>query len=182
VPLGGRQAYVAGRRGDPLGGQVDGEGVGAHHRLLGGGDGPAQRGAYPGQQLVHAERLGDVVVGAGVEGVHLGLLGVPGRQHDDRGRRPAAQALDHGHAVHVGQPEIEDHQVGRGTTGRGQPRRTVGGDGHLVPSGGEGDAQGPQQLPVVVDDQDAGHVSDCPSSATGRRVTSGGAGRPQFVS
>ena len=36
-------------------------------RLLLGRRGAAQRGAQAGQQLVHAERLGDVVVGAGVE-------------------------------------------------------------------------------------------------------------------
>jgi hypothetical protein len=36
--------------------------------------GAAQVGADPGQQLLDAEGLGDVVVGAGVEGFHLGAL------------------------------------------------------------------------------------------------------------
>ena len=73
---------------------------------------PAHRGPEPGQQLVHAERLGDVVVGAGVEGGHLVGLGVAHRQHDDRHLGPAPQARDHLDAVDAGQAEVEDHHVG----------------------------------------------------------------------
>ena len=63
----------------------------------------AQGGADPGEQFAHAERFGDVVVGAGVEGVDLGFFYVAGGQHDDRQAGPGADSFDDGEAVHVGQ-------------------------------------------------------------------------------
>jgi hypothetical protein len=65
-----------------------------------------------GEQFVDGERLGDVVVGAGVQGVDLVLAAGPTGQHDDRYRGPAAQAVDDVDAVDVGQPEVEDDEVG----------------------------------------------------------------------
>ena len=50
-----------------------------------------QRGAQPRQQLVDAERLGDVVVGAGIERGDLLVLVADGREDEDRDVRPAAQ-------------------------------------------------------------------------------------------
>ena len=55
---------------------------------------PARR-PDPGEQLVDAERLGDVVVGAEVERLHLVVRPVPGRQHDDRQPAPRAQPAQH---------------------------------------------------------------------------------------
>ena len=52
----------------------------------------AQRRSDAGDQLGHPERLGDVVVGAGVEREHLRAFVVAGGEHDDRHVRPAAQA------------------------------------------------------------------------------------------
>ena len=72
----------------------------------------AQRGAHARQQLVHAERLRDVVVGARVERGDLVALGVARRQHDDRHLGPAAQAVDHLDPVDPGQPEVEHDDVG----------------------------------------------------------------------
>ena len=66
--------------------------------------------AQPGEQLVHAERLGDVVVGAGVEGVDLVEAVGPTGQHEDRDVGPAAQPGDDLGAVHVGQAEVEDDE------------------------------------------------------------------------
>ena len=66
---------------------------------------PAQHRAHARDQLVERERLGDVVVGAGVQPAQpVGLLAARG-QHDDRqirGRRLAAQLaaqLEAGHAT-----------------------------------------------------------------------------------
>ena len=56
---------------------------------------PPQRGSQAGEQLVHPEGLGHVVVGARVECDDLVVLALPRRQHDDRRLAPAAQALDH---------------------------------------------------------------------------------------
>ena len=73
---------------------------------------PSQRGAQPGEELVHAERLRHVVVGARVERRDLVPLALPHREHDDRNLRPAAQTLDHLDAVDPGQAEVEDDEVG----------------------------------------------------------------------
>jgi hypothetical protein len=103
VPLRGSQAHlpVGGR--DPVGAQVNGERVGLDKgvRCVAGG-GTSQRGADPGEQFIHPERLGDVVVGAGVECGDLLVLRVPCRQHEDGRRAPAAQPADNFDAVEVG--------------------------------------------------------------------------------
>jgi hypothetical protein len=96
-------------------GQVDldvaerhaGGAVGVAQALL-----PAPVGAHPRQQLGHAERLLDVVVGAGVERAHLVALFGTGREHQHRHVRSCAQAHDELDAVAVGQAEIDDHQIG----------------------------------------------------------------------
>ena len=46
----------------------------------------AQMGTHAGHQLAQAERLGDVVVGAGIEAADGVSLAVNRGQHDDRGR------------------------------------------------------------------------------------------------
>ena len=75
-------------------------------------DGAALEGAQPGGELGEAERLGQEVVGAAVEGADLALLvGVPG-QDQDRHVEPAAQPAHDLDPVDVGQPEVEHHQVG----------------------------------------------------------------------
>ena len=73
--------------------------------------------AHARQQLADAERLGQVVVGAGVERRDLVVLAAARRQHDDRHRRPLAQVADEVDAVAVGQSEVEQHQVGRARAG-----------------------------------------------------------------
>lgn len=63
---------------------------------------PPQCRAYPREHLVHTEGFGEVVVGSGIQGVHLVVLGVARRQDDDRDLGSAAQPVDHLIAVHVG--------------------------------------------------------------------------------
>ncbi len=118
--------------------------------------GSAHRGSQPGEQLVHAERLGEVVVGAEVEGLDLGGLGAAARQHDDRDRRPAAQAAHDVEPVHAGQAEIEDHGVGM--VAGGELERVLAGAGQidLVATGAEVDVERLQDADVVVDDQTRG--------------------------
>ena len=71
----------------------------------------AQRGPQTGEELVHSERLRDVVVGAGVERDHLVRLAAARREDDDRRLAPSTQALDHLDPVHVGEAEVEDDGV-----------------------------------------------------------------------
>ena len=84
VPLGRREPHLFAVASHLLRRQVDGEVLRLDERFFLRGGGPAERSAQAGQELVHAERLGDVVVGAGVERRNLVALGVADRQHDDR--------------------------------------------------------------------------------------------------
>ena len=59
-----------------------------------------------------AEWLGDKIVGAHVEGLfNFGIVRTHG-QDDDGNLRPFAQLGQNFLAVHVGQPEIEQDQIG----------------------------------------------------------------------
>ena len=97
---------------------------------------PAQHGANAGQQLARLERLGQVVVSANFQAddaIHRVALG---RQHQHGGvGRGAAQALDaaaHFQAVHVGQHQVQDHQVGRAGLQRFQAGGAGGGMGEAI--------------------------------------------------
>jgi hypothetical protein len=61
------------------------------------------------QELVDAERLGEGVVGAGVQRGLRVRLGGPGQQQDRRGADLAQRADD---VDHAGQAEIQEDQVG----------------------------------------------------------------------
>ena len=74
----------------------------------------AQGGAETGDQLVHAEGLRDVVVGAEIERLDLAGLVAAARQHHDRdGGAVLAQRRMSSCPLHVGQAEIQDDQIGR---------------------------------------------------------------------
>ncbi|CAN6484074.1 unnamed protein product [Victoria cruziana] len=78
----------------------------------------AQHGADARQQLTRLEGLGQVIVGAKLQADHA-VHGVTlGREHQDGGlgqrRRQGADAPAHLEAVHVGQHQIQDQQLGQG--------------------------------------------------------------------
>jgi hypothetical protein len=125
----------------PLGRQIHDEVWGCHHGLVRGRGSPADGGAQAGEQLVHAERLGHVVVGAGVERGHLLGLLAPGGQHDDRDGGPAADAVNDVGSVHVGQAEVQDDDVRALTGHRGQAGGTVHRGADDILAGGEVDPQ-----------------------------------------
>ena len=156
--------------GDPLGGQVHDQAAEPDPGLVLGRPGAPDRGPHAGEQLLHSERLGDVVVRSRVERLDLvGAVGSPG-QHDDGRLGPAAQALDHLHAFQVGQAEVEDHQVGRVPGGHLERLGPGGRHVHLVLAHPQVDAQRAQDLRLVVDDQHPGHgaVPPAVSSAASR--------------
>ena len=114
----------------------------------------AQGRAHARQQLFHAERLGDVVVGAEIERLHLAGLVAAARQHDDR--HAFVAAADHAQqimAVDVGQAEIEDDQ--RGILGELLQRDlAVGGFEDFIALRAQSHPQQLSDRGFVVDDQD----------------------------
>ena len=72
----------------------------------------AQGHPHARQQLVHAEGLRQVVVGAGVERRDLVVLAAAGRDHDDRHAAPLADPPRQIDAVAVGQAEVQQDQLG----------------------------------------------------------------------
>ena len=73
--------------------------------------GVPQGHAQAGQQFADAERLGQIIVGPGVQGLDLLVFLAAGRKDHDRHLRPLADLPDHLHAVDVGQSQVEDHQI-----------------------------------------------------------------------
>src|SRR5690606_5628762 len=142
--------------------------VGEDVDLRAGGGVLPQPQPHPGQQLLEAERLGDVVVGAALEpGDGVGDR-VAGREDDDRGRdAQAADGAQHLEAVDVRQPEVEDQQV----------ELAAGGEVDTLPAGADvvrGVAGRPQPLRdegrdplLVLDDQDLAHGTSWGSSGRG---------------
>ena len=135
--------------------------AGADDGLLVGLHGAAQDRLDAGDDLVEAERLGDVVVAAGVQARDLVLgLVLGGEEEDRRGVAGAAQPLRDAEAVHVGEHDVEDDEVGLFLE-HGRDRLGAVGDGPDLESG-ESQARDEQVADVrlVVDDQDArcGHA------------------------
>ena len=113
VPLGRRQLHLLAVAMDALGDEVDGEVRRGDARLFGRrGRDAAERGPQAREELAHAERLGDVVVGTGVERGDLVALRLARREDDDGHVGPAAEAGDHVEAGDVGEAEVEDDEVG----------------------------------------------------------------------
>ena len=101
--------------------------VAQHHALVGddlevaelevgdgriGGAGPPQQGPDAGRELLGGERLGEVVVGAGLEPGHH-VVGVgPGGDHDDRDVAVAADRPADLEAVDAREHDVDQHDVG----------------------------------------------------------------------
>ena len=87
---------------------------------------PAAQRLDPREQLLERERLGDVVVGAGAERLHLEVHRVLRGEHQHRGRVAAvAQRAEHLEAVHPGQPQVEHDEVVPPARGETQPLHPV---------------------------------------------------------
>ena len=126
----------------------------------------AKLGAHPGQQLRQTERLGDVVIGAGIETTHHVGFGVGAGQHDDR--RGVAVAPELGAevaAIGVRQADIQQDGVVADIR-LCQPGGCVGGTlrRHGDEAAVHGDllGEGGAQRGVVFDDEDGagGHDGD----------------------
>src|SRR6185437_7890486 len=105
-------------------------------------------------QLEHAERLRDVIVGASVEQVHLFVLRMTSRKHDDRHSRRAPDVPAHVDPGHVWKAEVENHEVWSAADRRVDPGVAIGCFGDLAAHLGERVANRPADLGLVVDHQD----------------------------
>src|SRR5262245_46107749 len=122
---------------------------------LGGGVHPAQSRTQPREELVHAERLGDVVVRAG--GGRRDLLGLVTDDREDDHRRAAPRtklAGDLGAAA-VRKDEVEHDGVGGIARQRGQGSLCRLGGVDVVAGPAEARPQRAQNLRLVVHDKDA---------------------------
>src|ERR1022692_832234 len=171
LPFSGGEPHVAAVPDHALVGEIDGEVGGDDDRLVRRPRRPPDGGAQPGEQLVHPERLGDVVVRTRVEGGHLLALLAPGRQHDDGRGGPAADSPDDLRAVHIRQAEIEYQHVRAVPGHRGEARCAVRGGTDLVAARGQVDLQRPQDRRLVVDHQHAGHDSAATAELAERLAT-----------
>src|ERR1700694_6248495 len=80
--------------------------VGLKHRL-----GATKHRADPGQQLARSKGLGQVVVGAEVEGPHLVLFVTSRTDDDDRSYPLALEVLQYLPAVHERQTDVEEDDL-----------------------------------------------------------------------
>ncbi len=116
--------------GQRLGGRAEGIGAEGEDRVLGALV-LVQLRTDAGQQHAELERLGDVVVGAGIEAEDGVGLGIGAGQHQDRHPHAAApQQPAHLAPVHVGQADVENDEVEMARLARvqrlGAGRRGVG--------------------------------------------------------
>ena len=125
---------------------------------LGPASGPAEHGLDPGEQLLPAERLGDVVVGARLEAAHLLQLGRPGGQHRHRHVGKVADALERLPTIQLGHRDVQEDGVRRRRVERPQRILAVGGLGHLVALTLQELANEAADVRVVVDNE---HVRTC---------------------
>ena len=125
--------------------------------LVGVAAGAAQHGADAGDDLLEAERLGDVVVAADGEALDLVVDRVARRDEDD-GQLTAllAQPAGHGEAVHVGEHDVEDAEVGLVVAGDLERLGAARGGGDVEPGVAQGRREELTDVGLVLDDEESG--------------------------
>ena len=119
---------------------------------------PAQGGTDAGRQLLGHHRLGDVVVGAGLQpGDQVVGVGLGG-DDDDRHDAVAAQLAAHVEPRQVGQAQVEQDEIRLPLLEQGQAGAAVGRLADLVPLVLEGQGEGDADGVVVLDEQQRIHV------------------------
>ena len=112
-----------------------------------------------GGQVLHVHRLGQEVLGAELHGADRGGdVALAGEQDD--GGVPLAQVLQHLHAVHARQPEIQDDDLGPQPVEGGQARLAAQLPGHLVAQALEVVPDAAQNVDIVIDEENgSGHAA-----------------------
>ena len=122
----------------------------------------AQHGAHAGDQGAVVDRLGEVVVAAGIETGHDVLGRCLGCHQDYRDEGQAGigfQPPHHLQPVDLGHHDVEQDQVGQRLAHPGEGLLAVLSHHHLVAQAGEAHAQDLDIVGNVIDDQDAGRVA-----------------------
>src|SRR6266536_2354014 len=114
----------------------------------------AERNSHPGEQLVHAEGLGEVIVRSKIECRDFGTLGLARREYDNRRARSPSNLANHLQAVHVWQSQIEQNQVRSKTRVRFKTFCCRGGGVDSKIMSAEVRLHGTDNADLVVDDQD----------------------------
>ena len=106
------------------------------------------------QELLLAERLRDVVIGARVERLHLGQLVRLACEDDDRGLAGSPDLATDIHAITARHREIEENEIGRLLLEPAQGGLTVVRGDHLVPGCPHERRDRPDHGRLVVDHED----------------------------
>ena len=128
----------------------------------GGGARAPQHGANPREELARVEGLGEVVVRADLEPDHLVHVLALGGQHDDGQGGPLGRRADLAadlEAVHAGQHQVEQDEVGTGLAERDEAARSIAGRGDVDLVLAEILRHQGAQAGVVVDEQRGRAVS-----------------------
>ena len=126
--------------------------------LLGATARAAEHGPDAGHQLRRAERLGQVIVRAGVQAGDPVGLGRPGRQHDHRDLALPPHQSEHLEAVQPGHHHVEEQQVVPAVEGAGQAPAAVVHGLQANVTAGEKLLQQLAQFHVVIHEQN-GHAN-----------------------
>jgi hypothetical protein len=114
---------------------------------------PPEQRPHPGDELRVAERLGDVIIGAGPQAAHLvRLLAVRG-EHEHGNLTQLADPLQDSPPVHLREPDVQDHDVRALAVKRAQAFPAVARRGHREPVPAQRRAHAERDVPIVLDQQ-----------------------------
>lgn len=114
---------------------------------------PPEQGPHPGDELGVAERLGDVVIGAGPQAANfVRLLAVRG-EHEHGNLAQLANPLQDGPPVHLREPDVQDHDVRALAVKRAQALPAVARRGHREPVPAQRRANAERDIRVILDQQ-----------------------------
>ena len=117
---------------------------------------PPKQRAEARQDLFHSEWLCDVVVGAGVDPLHLLVPAASGGQHEYRHRQPGIPpSPQEREAVYSRQPEVEHHHVVAFSLRQEIRALAVGCAVHGVTGVAERGRELPRQRGFILDDEHA---------------------------
>ncbi len=121
-----------------------------------------EQGADASEQLLQRERLGQVVVGAGVQPLDAVADGVAGGEQEDRHAVALApQAASDVQPVEARHHDVEHDRIGCATLDRRQRTVAVGGEGHLVAGQLEGALERLAHGAIVVCHEDEHGQGQC---------------------